>query len=74
MWKNQIEYFADLSEEKVLVKISFLHINRLCTGYIRVVNEDGVFMSTEMGDDQRVSKMDLTYIPFAAISLVEQGP
>ena len=73
MWKNQIEYFGELSSEKIPVQISLLHTNRICTGYIRVVNEDGVFVSTKMGDDQGVSKWDLTYIPFVAISLVERG-
>lgn len=73
MWKTQSEYFEELHRNSVFVLISVLHANKIYKGYIRAVNNDGVFVSSEMGDGQRATIEDVVYIPHGAISSVERG-
>lgn len=73
MWKTQTEYFDYLRRSIASVAINVLHTNKVYKGYIRFVNDDGVFVSTEMGDGQRTTTEELIYIPHRAISSVERG-
>lgn len=73
MWKTQSEYFEDLHLKLVFVIIGVLHTNKVYKGYIRAFNNDGVFVSAEMGDGQRATIEDVVYIPYGAISSVERG-
>jgi hypothetical protein len=73
MFKNEIEYFSYLASIKMLVNISLLHTNRVCKGYIQVINDDGIFVSTQMGDWQESAIRENIYIPYRAISCVERG-
>ena len=73
MWETKIEYFEELALEKALVKINFHFTDKICKGYIRVINDDGVFVTAEMGDDQGVGVKDVSFIPYSAISFVECG-
>jgi hypothetical protein len=73
MWNTKIEYFAELRDKQEFVNISLHLINKVYIGYIRVVNDDGVFMTAEMGDDQEIRIGSVIYIPYSAISSVECG-
>jgi len=73
MWKTQIEYFDELRRKSAFIIINVLHTNRVYKGYIRVVNTDGIFVSTEMGDGQGATIEEVVYIPYGAISSVERG-
>jgi hypothetical protein len=73
MWNTKIEYFAELRDKQEFVNISLHLINKVYIGYIRVVNDDGVFMTAEMGDDQEIRIGTVIYIPYSAISSVECG-
>ncbi len=73
MWNTKIEYFVELQNKMEFVNINLHLTDKVCKGYIRVVNNDGVFVTTEMGDDQRVRIRDVVFIPYSAISFVECG-
>ena len=73
MFKNKYDYFRYLESTKTFVVIEFLHTNRICKGYVQVVNDDGIFVSTQTGDWQESGILDCTYIPYIAISCVERG-
>jgi hypothetical protein len=73
MWNTKIEYFLELSEKQEFVQINFHLTDKICKGYIRAVNGDGVFVTAKMGDDQRVRISDVKFVPYLAISLVECG-
>jgi hypothetical protein len=73
MWNTKIQYFAELRDKQEFVNISLHLINKVYIGYIRVVNDDGVFMTAEMGDDQEIRIGTVIYIPYSAISSVECG-
>lgn len=73
MWNTKIEYFEELREQRKLVKINFHLADKICKGYIRVINDDGVFVATEMGDEQGLRVQEATFIPYSAISFVECG-
>jgi len=73
MLHTTIEYFEYLISVNMFVNVNLLHTNRVCSGYIRVVNKDGIFVSAQMGDDQRIDMGEMIYIPYAAISCVERG-
>jgi len=73
MWKTQTEYFDELHRKWVFVIINVLHTNKVYKGYIRAFNDDGVFVSAEMGDGQRATIKEVVYIPHGAISSVERG-
>jgi hypothetical protein len=73
MWNTKIQYFAELRDKQEFVNISLHLINKVYIGYIRVVNDDGVFMTAKMGDDQEIRIGNVIYIPYSAISSVECG-
>lgn len=73
MWNTKIEYFEELRYKMKFVKINLHHTDRICKGYIRVVNNDGIFVSTKMGDDQEIRVENVEFIPYLAISFVECG-
>jgi|694.fasta_scaffold41752_16 hypothetical protein len=73
MWNTKIEYFEELAEKCQFVNINFHLTDRVCKGYIRVINVDGVFVTTEMGDDQEIRVENVKFIPYSAISSVECG-
>jgi len=73
MWKNQIEYFDELVEKQVEVKINFLHTNKVYIGYIRAICSDGVFVTRQTGFRYSVDIREVVYIPYKAISCVERG-
>jgi hypothetical protein len=73
MWNTKIEYFEELAEKRQFVNINFHLADRICKGYIRVINVDGVFVTAEMGDDQEIRVENVKFIPYLAISSVECG-
>jgi hypothetical protein len=73
MWNTKIEYFEELAKERQFVNINFHLADRVCKGYIRVINVDGVFVTAEMGDDQEIRVENVKFIPYSAISSVECG-
>lgn len=73
MWNTKIEYFLELSDKQKFVKINLHHTDKICNGYIRVVNDDGVFVSTKTGDDQEIRIENVKFVPYLAISFVECG-
>jgi len=73
MWNTKIEYFEELCEKQQFIKINLHHTDRICTGYIQVVNDDGIFVSTKMGDDQKIGVENVKFILYSAISFVECG-
>lgn len=73
MWNTKIEYFRELSVRGEFVQINFHLTDKICKGYIRAVNDDGVFVTAKMGDDQRVRVSDVKFVPYLAIAFVECG-
>jgi len=73
MWNTKIEYFEELLLNQKLVKINLHLADKICTGYIRAINDDGVFVAAKTGDDQEIRVEDVTFIFYSAISFVECG-
>lgn len=74
MWKTQIEYFRELCIKLIYVNISLLHMNKVYKGYIVAICDDGIFMSSEMGSDDKITAWNVEiYIPYNAIASVERG-
>lgn len=73
MWNTKIEYFRELQNSGRLVKINLHLADKIYTGYVRAINDDGVFVTAKMGDDQEIRIKDVTFIFYSAISFVECG-
>ena len=73
MFQNKYKYLSIIKSAKLFVESMFLHINRIYKEYIRVIDNDGIFMYTQMGDWQESGMLNYIFIPHIAISCVEQG-
>lgn len=73
MWNSRVQYFQELCRYSLPVVINLRFTDKVCTGYIRVVNDDGVFVTTEMGDGQEPGIEDVIFVFYSAISFVESG-
>lgn len=73
MWNTKIEYFEEIAAKRQFIQINLHLTDKVCKGYIRVVNDDGVFVTAETGDDQRIRIRDVKFVPYSAISFVECG-